>query len=235
MKVGIVNAGNIGMNLAAAWIRHGHDIMLSKDTNPEKLQERVRAFGKENGLSETELGRFKYGSLAEAAEFGDVVLVSAYFPRLAQLVKGLQSSGVTFSGKIVIDTMNAVFVDSNFNHSHDLEYMEKTSTTEDIQKAFPRAVVFKAFNTMASTVLDARKWTSGRVPPQIFLGGNPSSVATVRKLIEDSGFRPIFAGHDVKDARLMEKLSILFHRLVENEYQGDVGIAFDIVTPKGDK
>ncbi len=232
MKVGIVNAGNIGLNLATAWIRHGHDIMLSKDTHPEKLQERVRAFGLGHGLSEAELSRFKYGSLADAAKFGDVVILSPYFPRLAQVLKDLQSSGVTLSGKIVIDTMNPAIVDANFNHSLDAEYMKRTSTTEDVQKTFPEAVVFKAFNTMASTVLDVREWKSGRVPVQIFLGGNSSSTATVRKLIEETGFRPVFAGHDLKRARVMEQLSILFHGLVENEYEGDFSIAFDVIRPK---
>ncbi|KAI0976279.1 coenzyme F420-dependent NADP oxidoreductase [Xylaria arbuscula] len=232
MKIGIVNAGNIGLNLATAWIRHGHDIMLSKDTHPEKLQERVRVFGLDHGLSETEVSRFKYGSLANAAKFGDVVVLSLYFPRLSHVLKDLKSAGVTLSGKIVVDTMNPAMVDANFNHSLDLEYMERTSTTEDIQKAFPEAVVFKAFNTMTSTVLDVREWTSGRVPPHIFVGGDPSSTTTVRKLIQDTGFRPLFAGYDLKTARVLERLSILFHHLTEDEFQGDFNIAFDIIRLK---
>ncbi|KAK9241530.1 hypothetical protein V1506DRAFT_550468 [Lipomyces tetrasporus] len=77
MQVGIVNAGNIGLSLAIAWIRCGHDIMLSKDTHPELLRERVREFGLDHGMSDTELTRFKYGSLADAAKFGDVVIISA--------------------------------------------------------------------------------------------------------------------------------------------------------------
>ncbi|KAI0452490.1 hypothetical protein F5B21DRAFT_483192 [Xylaria acuta] len=75
MQIGIVNAGNIGLNLAIPWIRHGHDIMLSKDTHPENLRERVRAFGLGHGLNDAELSRLKYGSMVDAAKFG---MLSSY-------------------------------------------------------------------------------------------------------------------------------------------------------------
>lgn len=231
MQIGIVNAGNIGLNLAAAWVRHGHDIMLSKDTHPEKLRERSREFARDHGLADAELARFKYGSLADAANFGDVILFSAYFPRLGHIFEELESAGVTLSGKVVIETMNPLNVDANFNHYHDLEYMQRTSVTEELQKRFPGAIVFKAFNNVPATLLDATKWSTGRVPAIIFLGGNPSHEDTVRKLIKDAGFNPQFAGHDLADARLLEKLGILFHRLVENEYKGDSNIGLDVIRP----
>lgn len=233
MKIGIVNAGNIGLNLATAWIRHGHDIMLSKDTHPERVRERVQEFGLSHGLNETELARFRYGTLADAARFGDVVIISAYFPRLPKVLEELTSVGETLSGKVVIDTMNPLNVDADFNHYHDLEYMERTSTTEEIHETFPEAILFKAFNTIPATLLDVRKWAAGHAPPIIFVGGRPSSTYTARKLIEEAGFRPLFAGHDLKDSGLLERLGILSHRLVENEYQGSGDIAFDVISPEG--
>ncbi|KAH0533289.1 hypothetical protein TsFJ059_001876 [Trichoderma semiorbis] len=232
MKIGIVNAGNIGRNLATSWIRHGHDIMLSKDTSPEKLRTRIQELGSSKGLAETELAKFKYGSLVEAANFGDVVVFSIYFPRLNHVLQELQRAGVTLSGKIIIDTMNPLNVDENFNHYHDIEYMQRTSTAEEVQKAFPEAIVFKAFNTFGATLLDASKWTPGHVPPVLFIGGNSESMDTARKLIEDAGFRPRFAGYNLRDAGLLERLGILSHRLSENEFDGDSNIAFDIVQSK---
>lgn len=229
MKVGIVNAGNIGLRLAIAWIRRGHDVMLSKDTHPERLRERVREFAFEHGMEESELAQFKYGSIADAAKFGEVVIMSAYFPRLAQVLKELQRAGITLSGKIVIDTINPLNVDANFNHYHDLEYMRRTSTTEELQRIFPDAILFKAFNTMPAALLDGQKWTSGRVPPMIFVGGNASSIGMVRKLIEDAGFRPQF---DLKDSGLLERLGILLHFLIENEYEGNFNVVFDVMERK---
>lgn len=232
MKIGIVNAGNIGQNLALSWIRHGHDIMLSKDTSPDQLQKRIQELGLDRGLAEAELATLNYGSLVEAAEFGDVVIFSIYFPRLGHVLKELQSCGVTFSGKIIVDTMNPLNVDENFNHYHDIEYMQRTSIAEEVQKAFPEAIVFKAFNTIPAALLDASKWTSGRVPPVIFVGGNSNSVDTARKLVEDAGFKPRFAGYNLRDSGLLERLGILSHRLAENEFQGDANIAFDVFQSK---
>lgn len=232
MKIGIVNAGNIGQNLALSWIRHGHDILLSKDTSPEQLQERIRELGSSRGLAETELAKFKYGSLVEAAEFGDVIIFSIYFPRLGHLLKEFQRFGLTLSGKIIIDTMNPLNVDENFNHYHDMEYMHRTSITEEIQKVFPEAIVFKAFNTIPATLLDVSKWTSGRVPPVLFVGGSSKSVDTARKLITDAGFLPKYAGCNLGDSGLLERLGVLSHRLAENEFQGDANIAFDVFQSK---
>ncbi|RFU81404.1 hypothetical protein TARUN_810 [Trichoderma arundinaceum] len=203
--------------------------MLSKDTAPEHLQERIRSLGSDRGLTDSELALFKYGSLADAANFGDVIILSVYFPRLSHILKELQSFGVTLAGKIVIDTMNPLNVDENFNHYHDMEYMQRTSTAEEVQRAFPEAIVFKAFNTLPAVLLDASKWASGHVPPVIFIGGNSTSTDTARKLIEDAGFRPQFAGYKLKDSGLLERLGILSHRVAENEFHGDTNIGFDII------
>ncbi|BCS29247.1 NADPH-dependent F420 reductase [Aspergillus puulaauensis] len=232
MKVGIVNAGNIGLRLAFSWVRVGYEVMLSKDTHPERLRERVQEFALENGIGEEVVARFKYGSITDAAKFGDLVILSAYFPRLPYILKELQHDGITLADKIVIDTMNPLNVDADFNHYHDLEYMDRTSIAEEIQRAFPKAVLFKAFNSIPATLLDAQKWaSSGRVPPIFFIGGNgiASSVGTVRKLIEDAGFRPRFAGYDLNHSGLLERLGILLHLLVENEYRGSFNVVFDVV------
>ncbi|CAG9984178.1 unnamed protein product [Clonostachys byssicola] len=230
MKIGIINAGNIGLNLAVGWIRHGHDIMLSKDTHPEELRERTRALALGRGLSETELSRFRYGSLTDAAQFGDIVVMAVYFPRLEPVLEELHKDGVTFSGKIVIDTMNPLNVDASFNHFHDLKFMEQTSVTERLQLEFPEAILFKAFNNVPAGLLDIKKWSDGSYPSIIFIGGKSvEDAAQVRTLIETSGFKPQFAGHDLSDSRILEKLGILVHRLADNEYGGDTGIAIGVV------
>ena len=68
MKIGIINAGNIGGRLARAWVSAGYDVMLSKDGDQAKLQPLVDELG----------GKVLVGSLREAAQYGDVVLFSVY-------------------------------------------------------------------------------------------------------------------------------------------------------------
>ncbi|CAI6094547.1 unnamed protein product [Clonostachys chloroleuca] len=229
MKIGIINAGNIGLNLAVGWVRHGHDIMLSKDTHPEQLRERARTLALGRGLSETELSRFRYGSMADAAQFGDIAVMAVYFPRLENVLEQLRKDDVTLSGKIVIDTMNPLNVDVGFNHFHDLKFMEQTSVTERLQREFPDAILFKAFNNFPAGLLDITKWSDGHYPSIVFIGGNSvEDAAQVRALIETSGFKPQFAGHNLSDSRILEKLGILMHLLADNEYGGDTGIAISV-------
>ena len=38
MKIGVINAGNIGGRLAKAWVQAGHEVMVSKDGDRAKLQ-----------------------------------------------------------------------------------------------------------------------------------------------------------------------------------------------------
>jgi 8-hydroxy-5-deazaflavin:NADPH oxidoreductase len=229
MQIGIVNAGNIGLSLAMAWVRRGYHVMLSKDTHPEKLEERARHLASNLGLDDAEVARLSYGSLVDAAKFGEVVILSIYFPRLSHVLNELQSHNVSLAGKTVIETINPLNVDANFNHYHDINYMAQTSVTEDIQRAFPEAILFKAFSTIPATLLDPRKWDHGYVPPIIFLGGTTATLNTVRQLITDAGFRAQFAGHSLADAGLMERLGIFLHRLAENEYKGDLHVIFDVV------
>lgn len=41
MKIDVIDADNVGQNLTLSWIRHGHDIMLSRDTSSEQLHKRI--------------------------------------------------------------------------------------------------------------------------------------------------------------------------------------------------
>ncbi|PTB46702.1 hypothetical protein M441DRAFT_53418 [Trichoderma asperellum CBS 433.97] len=113
-----------------------------------------------------------------------------------------------------------------------MEYMHRTSITEEIQKALPEAIVFKIFNTIPETLLDVSKWTSGHVPPVLLAGGSSNSVDIARKLIKDAGFVPKYAGYNLGDSGLLERLGVLPHRLAENEVHGDANIAFDVFQRK---
>lgn len=231
MKIGIVNAGNVGLTLAPAWLRAGHTVFVSKDTHPEQLSERVRTMANTHNLTESERSSIQQGTLEEAARFSDVVVFAAYFPRFAQVIQQLRAAGITFDGATVIDTTNPLNVDANFNHYHDLEYMARTSTSEDLARAFPGAKVVKAFSTVPAEGLDAQRWDNATRPTLLHVGGDEGTDRIVRALIADAGFKPASAGHDLQDARLFERLGILLHRFVTNEFDGALNLAFSLVRP----
>lgn len=213
MKIGIINAGNIGGRLARAWANVGHEIMLSKDGEIHKLDPvlaDIDAAGHGGSVST--------GSLREAAAFGDVVLFSVYWPRLDAV---LAEIGDALDGKTVIETMNPLGVTEDFVHYHDTEFMTENSTTEQLQGKLPNAQVVKAFSTMAAPVLEAAAWSNrGDRQSVFYVGGDADAKTVTRTLIEDAGFRPVNAG-PISAARQLEQIGVLLHHVAHNEFHGD--------------
>ncbi|WP_033325959.1 NADPH-dependent F420 reductase [Promicromonospora sukumoe] len=212
MRIGVVNAGNIGRALARAWLAAGHEVMVAKDAGQEKLE----TFLEKNP-------RAVRGAPAEAAAFGEVVLFSVYWPRLDAVLDAVGP----VDGKVVIDTMNPLRVSGDFEHSYDAAFMETSSTSEELQRRLPGARVVKAFNTMPSTVLDARRWPAPESTPPVFLAGDDSlAKAQVRTLAQDAGFTALDAG-PLTSARNIEQLNVLVHLLAEHQFDG----ALDRIAP----
>ncbi len=224
MKIGVINAGNIGGRLARAWAAAGHHVMLSKDGAMEKL-EPVIADITEAGHEE----RVRKGTLAEAATYGDVVLFSVYWPRLDEV---LDAIGDALDGKTVIDTMNPLGVTEDFIHFHDTDFMLSNSTTEELQRRLPKSHVVKAFSNLAAPVLEREAWSNYAEKQTVFyVGDHADSMDTTRELIIDAGFRPINAGNQ-SAARQLEQLGILLHHVAHGEFGGDedlIRIGFRVV------
>lgn len=213
MRIGIVNTGNIGRALARAWLAAGHEVMVAKDGGQEKLE----AFLDQNP-------RALRGTPAEAAEFGEVVLFSVYWPRLDAVLDAVGP----IDGKIVIDTMNPLQVSSDFEHFYDAGFMARSSTSEELQRRLPGARVVKAFNTMASNLLDGppRWFASGSLPAVFLAGDDASAKAQVRTLAQDAGLTALDAG-PLTSARNIEQLNVLVHLLADHQFDG----ALDRIAP----
>ncbi|QES87856.1 NADPH-dependent F420 reductase [Rhizosphaericola mali] len=207
MKIGILNTGNIGGRLARAWASAGHEIVVAKDGDDRKLEPLLKELG----------GNVRLGTIREAAEFGEVILFSVYWPRAEAVV---YLAGDAFDGKVVIETMNPLAVTEKFEHYHDLEFMRDNSTAEVLQKLIPNARVVKAFNLLASPLLEAAAWAKSSTQPGIFYATDDHAAGQVtRKLITDSGFKPLNAG-PLKSARTIEQAGILIHEVATLEYGG---------------
>ncbi|WP_342594997.1 NAD(P)-binding domain-containing protein [Salinicola lusitanus] len=211
MKIGILNAGNIGSRLARAWAAAGHDLVIAKDGKDRKIAPLL-----------TELGdKARLGTAREAAEFGEAVLFSIYWPRVEAIVGEV---GDALDGKVVIETMNPLGVTADFVHFHDLEFMRDNSTSEDLQRRLPRARIVKAFNLLAAPALEAAAWASSPVEPSIFYASDdPSAGKVTRELISDAGFKPVNTG-PLKGARQLEQLGVLLHHVANHEYGGDIDL-----------
>lgn len=223
MKIGILNTGNIGGRLARAWAAANHQLVLAKDGEARKIAPLLSELG----------DRAKLGTISEAADFGEAVLFSVYWPRADAVIDAV---GNALDGKVVIETMNPLGVTKDFVHFHDHDFMRDSSTAEYLQKKLPAARVVKTFSLVPAPVLEAAAWTGSSTKPSLFYATDDNDAGQIaRQLIKDAGFTPVNAG-PLKVARQLEQLGVLMHQVAEHEYNGDadlirLGIAVIEATP----
>ena len=134
MKIGIVGSGNVGRSLGVLWAEHGHEVFFGS-RNVERAQS---AAGYTRSAA--------FGSNAEAAGFGEVVLWTL---RSVPAAEALGDAGL-LDGKIVIDPNNAPLrEDLRLGPREDV-----ASLAERLALDVPQARIVKAFNTLPIEVLE---------------------------------------------------------------------------------
>ena len=182
MRIGIIGAGRIGGNAARLFARAGHEVLLSYSRDPAKLEAQAAEIGASAGTP------------AEAARFGEVVMLSVPWTRIDEVLKEAGS----LDGKIVVDTTNQFGPDG-------LEPLPEGRTAAEVNQArMPGARYTKAFNTLTSGF---QAQAAGRTGPDrvaMFLCGDDADAkAAVAALIDDAGFVAIDVG-GTADAAIME-------------------------------
>ncbi len=177
MKIAIIGAGHIGGTLARHFVDAGHEVAVSNSRGPETLA----------GLVE-ELGlRAQAMTAAEAARFGDVVVVSVPFGRYRELPTE------AVAGKVVIDTNN--YYSQRDGHFEELDG-DLTTSSELLQAHLPGARVVKAFNAILWTHLrdDGRSAGDGERVGIPISGDDEQAKRTVAELIDQIAFDSVDAG-----------------------------------------
>lgn len=185
MKIGVIGAGRIGGNAARLFTSAGHDVLLSFSRDPDRLDEQAAAIG----------ARAAAGSARDAAQFGDVVMLSVPWSAVPE---ALDQAG-PLDGKIVIDTTN------QFGPGGAQQLPGGVTAAQYNQQRMPGARLVKSFNTLTSGFQASE---AGRTPPEnrvvLFLcGDDEQAKEVVAGLIEDAGFAPADLG-GLADAAPME-------------------------------
>jgi predicted dinucleotide-binding enzyme len=173
MRVGIVGAGRIGGNCARQAVRAGHQVMLSFSRDIATLE----------ALAE-ELGdRASVGSPREAAQFGDVVILSVPW---GVIDEALEQAG-DLNGKVVIDTTNQFGPGPK-------PAPGQTAASFNSQR-MPGARYTKSFNTLTSRFQDEAATRNGdKKVVQWICGDDRDAKLEVARLIEDMGYIPVDLG-----------------------------------------
>lgn len=180
----VYGAGNIGGNLARAWLRAGHRVRVAAR---DLASGDVRALEGAGAEAVPALG---------AATDADVVVLAVPASAAAAVAK----SAGTLAGKVVIDCTNAV------GKGLVLDYGVTTSAAEELAAALPGANVVKAFNQQGAETLAAP--TFDGAPAVGFIAGDDALArATTAALVADVGLRPVDAG-PLAMARYLEPVTL---------------------------
>ncbi|MBD7956545.1 NADPH-dependent F420 reductase [Microbacterium sp. Sa4CUA7] len=175
--LGIIGSGHIGSAVARLAIAAGTNVVIANSRGPETLQDLV-----------TELGPLaQAGTVAEAAERGDAVVLSIPLKAVPDLPPGL------LSDTLVLDT-------SNYYPSRDgiiPELRDDTLTTSEMvrdQLGAKRYV--KAFNNIVAAHIPALARPAGAADRTALpiAGDDPAAKAEAAELISLLGFDTIDAG-----------------------------------------
>ncbi|WP_192458252.1 NADPH-dependent F420 reductase [Musicola keenii] len=175
MKIGIIGAGFVGRAIATLAIKNGHQVMLSNSRGPQTL------------FSLRPMVGCDVGTAAEAAIFGDIVVIAVPLSAIGQLPVA------ELRGKTVVDAVN--YYPERDGQVEALDRLEIT-TSELLAGYLPSALITKAFNAIPMTQLESDGLPSG-APTRRALplaGDDATGKRRVAELYDAFGFDVVDAG-----------------------------------------
>ncbi|CAM4375043.1 NAD(P)-binding domain-containing protein [Nocardia ninae] len=192
MRIGIIGAGAMARALGGGWVAAGHEVRIGARSSAA-AEELAAAIGAQAG------------SIRDAAEFGEVVLLALPVDALDEV---LRTVGGLLDGRTVVDCTNAYEPDAAAPEGATAFVLSEEAVAERIAAAAPGAHVVKAFNLCAAEVWesDARVFEQRRLGVPL-CGDDPDALARVAALVEDLKLQPVSAG-GLHRAKYLEAVSV---------------------------
>ena len=178
MRIGIVGAGMIGSTVGKLWTAAGHEVRFAS-RHPEQLQALVKSCGP----------RASAGTAAEAARFGDVVMLTVPLAAIPQLAREIAP---LLRGKVVLDTGNA-YERRDGDAARDAREDPLGTASWDAAH-FAGARWVKAFNSVYFKTLESEAHREGDRVGIPLAGDDPEAIAIAAQLVRDAGFDPVPLG-----------------------------------------
>ena len=178
MKIGVIGSGMIGSTVGKLWVEAGHEVRFAS-RHPEKLTELVKQLGP----------RASAGTAADAAKFGDVILLSVPLASLPVLTREI---GPLLEGKVVLDTGNAY-------ENRDGAIAREASAHPRGSAGWAASMVpgarwVKAFNTVYYKTLEKEAHRKGDKVGIPLASDDPEAMEVAAQLVRDAGFDPVPVG-----------------------------------------
>jgi predicted dinucleotide-binding enzyme len=182
LRIGIIGTGHIGGALAEHWAKAGHELLISS-RHPDELKPLAARLGP----------RVRAGTPAEAAAFGDVVVISVPYKATPQVGKDFAKE---LAGKVVLDTGNPYP-----GRDGDMALKAREEGTGVASKRFlPGVRLVRAFNAINAGDLKREAHRHGDLVAIPLAGDDQDALAVAARLVRDAGFEPVIVG-DLSRAR----------------------------------
>ncbi len=198
MKIGVIGSGRIGSTLGTLWAKAGHEVLFS-DRDAEAAKRAAEAAG----------GKARTGSVAEAAAFGDAVLIAVPYGALPAVHKEV---GDKLKGKVVIDPNNPI---PGRDGELGVKAREKGAGVSTAA-LLPGARVVRSFNSWGYGLM-ARE--ANRAAPRMAMPVAADDAAAKKlglRLVQDAGFDAVDAG-SLADSRIYDLGSSLSQQVLTAE------------------
>jgi predicted dinucleotide-binding enzyme len=176
IRIGIIGTGRIGGALARAWVKAGHEVLVSS-RHPEELAGLV-----------AELGPHAHaGTARQAAAFGTVVLISVPYRAMPQIGTDLRAE---LAGKVILDTSNP---EENRDGAMAVD-AQKLGAGAATAELLQNKRIVRAFNCISAASLAHDGF---REPEQLAIpigGDDAQALAIAEQLVHEIGFDPVVIG-----------------------------------------
>ncbi len=176
LRIGIIGTGKIGGALATHWARAGHELVISS-RHPERLEPLAAELGP----------KVRTGTPAEAAAFGEVVLVSVPYGAMPQIGRDYAR---LLAGKVVLDTGNP-FLGRDGEMAREAQRKGAGIASAEF---LPGARLVRAFNCIPAYSLANRAF---REPARIAIpiaSDDAEALEVAQRLVDDAGFDAVVVG-----------------------------------------
>ena len=193
-KIGIIGSGIVAKTLGDGFIKHGHEVMLGSRT-ASKIQP-----WKEHAGDKAQIG-----TPAEAAKFGDIVVLAVKGSAAAEVIEEAGPQNMRI--KTVIDTTNPIADAAPENGVLKFFTNNDESLMERLQTQFPEIHFVKAFNSIGAPLMVN---PSMKEKPSMFIcGNNENAKKEVTDILDTFGWEIEYMGKDTA-ARAIEPLCMLW-------------------------
>jgi len=194
MKIGVIGSGDVAKTLGGGFLKHGHEVAMGT-RDPAKLAD----WGKAHPRS-------RIGTFAEAAQFGQVVVLAVKGTVAADALR--LAGAANLAGKTAIDATNPIADAPPTNGVLSYFTTFGESLMERLQREFAAAHFVKAFNSVGAACMIDPKFAGGK--PTMFIAGNDAvAKKTVTEVLIQFGWETEDMG-GAEAARAIEPLCILW-------------------------